>query len=265
MISIVTPAYNAARTLRRTLESVERQRGDFEHLVYDGGSTDGSQDIVRQYASRYPVRLIEGPNLGVYGNVANAFREARGQILGWINADDFYMPWTLSTVRRVFTVHPEVHWVSGIPGWYYEDEDLSETMSFAPVYFQELIARGWQRRDRLGWLQQESQFWRRSLYELAGGDAVLRSYRYAADYHLWRTFAGHAPLRTIGAMLACFTVRSGQFSAANADAYLAEAGVQGRNFWMGRLGWQLAKLASMIFARRVLRAYGFATTRHPLS
>ena len=133
MISIVTPAFNAARTIRRTLDAMCRQKGQFEHLVYDGGSTDGTPDIVREYAGRYPVRLLHGENLGVYGNVANAYREARGDILGWINADDFYLPWTLSTVARVFEVHPSVHWISGIPGWYYEDEDLAETMSFAPV------------------------------------------------------------------------------------------------------------------------------------
>ena len=60
MISIVTPAFNAARTIRRTLDAMCRQKGQFEHLVYDGGSTDGTPDIVREYAGRYPVRLLRG-------------------------------------------------------------------------------------------------------------------------------------------------------------------------------------------------------------
>lgn len=263
-LTIVTPVYNAAATLRRTLDALMKQKADFEHLVCDGGSTDATVDIVREYEGKYPVRLLKGDKLGVYVNVADAFREARGQVFGWINGDDFYLPWTLPTVARIFTAYPDRSWITGIPSWFCEGEELGESVGFAPIYFQSLVARGWYRRNRLGCLQQESQFWRRDLYERAGGDQVLRAYRYAADYHLWRKFAEHAPLQTVSAVLACFTVRPGQFSAVNSEAYNRECGCAPGDLDLATLGKIFGRLASVAFRHRPIRPRTLSSHNHPM-
>lgn len=263
-LTIVTPVYNASATIRRTLNAMMGQKADFEHLVYDGGSTDSTAAIVKEYENRYPVRLLKGENLGVYGNVATAFREARGQVFGWINGDDFYLPWTLPTVARIFLAHSDVSWITGIPSWFCEGDELGETVGFAPIYFQSLLARGLYRRNRLGYLQQESQFWRRDLYERAGGDSVLRAYRYAADYHLWRTFSQYAPLQTVSAVLACFTVRQHQFSATNFEAYDRECGCAPGDLNLATLGKIFDRLTSVAFRHRPIRPRTLSSVRHPM-
>jgi glycosyltransferase involved in cell wall biosynthesis len=251
-ISIVTPVYNAAATVARTMESLRSQKASFEHLVYDGGSSDSTCEIVESYLGKYPVRLIRGDNLGVYGNVANAHKQSTGPIMGWINGDDFYLPWTLAVVNRVFETHPEVDWITGIPGWYWEDGGLAECLPYAPVYIREFIRRGLQRRTEVGYLQQESMFWRRRLYEKVGADAILRRYRYAADYHLWKAFAAETELRTVGSMLACFTFRKNQFSQVYRAPYDEECDIRSGTKNLSFLGGAFNRVASVVLKRRVI-------------
>jgi glycosyltransferase involved in cell wall biosynthesis len=251
-ISIVTPVYNAERTVARTLDALAGQHADFEHVAYDGGSKDGTCAIVESRLGTYPLRLMRGENLGVYGNVANAHKTTTGDVMGWINGDDFYMPWTLAVVERIFRDHPEVEWLTGIPAWHFEGHHSVVCQGYAPVFLQSAVRRGWHTGAGLGWLQQESMFWRRSLYERAGADGVLRRWKYAADFHLWRAFAKSAQLHTVSTVLAAFSVRQGQFSSVNRDKYDKECGVRGSVPGSGRIGQMVMRVMSQLLSRRVI-------------
>ena len=89
-ISIITVCFNSVDTLRATLESVTAQRGaDFEHIVVDGGSTDGTLDILRHWQG-HPVRLLNGPDRGMYDAMNKGISAAQGEAIGFLNADDRY-------------------------------------------------------------------------------------------------------------------------------------------------------------------------------
>lgn len=255
LISVVTPVLNGAKTIERTLKSLESQKASYEHVVMDGGSKDETEAIVRRFESRYPVRFLQQPDKSVFEGMWNGMERARGDIMGTIFADDFYLPWTLATVERVFAEHPEVDWLTGVPSWYFEDSGLQVTAPYAPVYSRSRILAGWQGSHRLGFLQQESIFWRRSLWEREKPEIekLLKTFRYAADYHLWRRFALHAQLHTVSSVLACFTISSNQVSGKFMGKYLEECGINRATFDISRF-WKLwNRISAFIHFRRVLR------------
>ncbi len=228
-ISIITPVYNGATAIRPTLDSLSRQTVPFEHIVMDAASKDGTPDVVREYQGQYNVSVISEPDEGHYDAVQKGFAKAKGDILGWINAGDFYLPWTLRTVERVFEKYPEVEWITGIPAINYSAQGLIALWVVAPVYSQTLIRRGWHNGRDLPHVQQESTFWRRSLWDRAGGATLLkgqgRGKGYATDFHLWRRFAEHAPLKTVSCQLAAFSIMPGQITERLRDRYFQECGV----------------------------------------
>ena len=254
LISIVTPVLNGARTISRTLDALSVQRADFEHIVMDGGSTDDTESIVRRYEGRYPVQWHSQPDKSIYEGVWNGMQRTRGDIMAYINADDFYLPWTLATVRAIFESHPEVQWITGLPSWYFEERQVGVTTSIAPVFPKWAIRHGFASTRLMGFLQQESMFWRRSLWEKVDPRTVLNTYRYAADYHLWRRFAQHAPLRTVSTVLACFTISDNQISGKFRDKYLEECGIHKGDFSLSASKRMLSRVISNLLCGQVLKA-----------
>lgn len=98
LVSIVTPVYNGAKYIADTLQSVLGQTyPNVEHIVLDDGSTDDTPKILQQYAERYPnrIRVYQHDNMGQAQTVNRGFTLVRGDVIGWINADDLYMPWAV--------------------------------------------------------------------------------------------------------------------------------------------------------------------------
>lgn len=252
LCSVVTPVLNGARTIRRTLDSLSVQRGDFEHIVVDAGSTDGTVDIVKSYEGRYPVRLVQKKDRSLYEGVWNGMQETRGEILSYINADDLYMPWTLATVRSVMERHSEIQWLAGMPSWMDEDTGVATTCGYAPVYFRRFFQKGWYSSAKLGFVQQESMFWRRSLWEQSDPRELLVSNRFAGDFLLWRRFSERADLHTVAAVLACFVLSKQQVSRVNMAKYLAECGITGTSHAAPAWGRGVHRLLSACFFRRVV-------------
>jgi glycosyltransferase involved in cell wall biosynthesis len=255
LISIITPVLNGARTIDRTLQALSVQKANFEHIVMDGGSKDATESIVRGYEAKYPVKWHSQPDRSLYEGLWNGSMRAKGDVMGMINADDFYLPWTLAIVQRVFQENPNVDWITGIPGWYFEESGLQFTASYAPVYFRKLIKAGWHNSNRLGFLQQESMFWRRRLWDdsKAEIEQTFQKYKYASDYHLWRLFAARAELRTVSSTLACFSISENQLSNKFKERYLAECGIKTESTRM-RLCWHMFnRCAAYAFFRRVIK------------
>ncbi len=229
-ISIVTPVYNGLPQIRRTLESLARQSVPFEHLVMDACSKDGTADVVREYTPRYGVTVVSERDEGLYDAIGKGFARTQGDVMAWLNAGDSYMPYTLSMVRRVFATHPEVDWITGVPAYYYESRDMVCMEPVVPAYSQSVIRRGWHNGYWLPHLQQESMFWRRSLWERAGAGELMRgrgaTKGVAADYLLWRRFAEHARLHTVCTVLSTFAFAPGQISERLRKQYFLECGVK---------------------------------------
>ena len=195
-ISVVTPSFNQAEHLEDTLRSVLGQEyPELEYVVIDGGSTDGSVETIRRYASRLAFSA-SGPDAGHADGINKGFARTSGEIMAWINSSDVYYPWTLRTVAEVFRDVPEAEWIMGMP-------TLVGTGG-EPKY---VYASAWSVYDFLAgnyrWLQQESVFWRRGLWERAGGRLDL-DVRYACDFALWLRFMELAPLYHVQTVLAGF-------------------------------------------------------------
>ncbi|MBQ9334763.1 MAG: glycosyltransferase [Lachnospiraceae bacterium] len=105
-LSIITPCYNSEKTIKDTLLSVERQGiAELEHIIIDGGSTDGTMGIISEYHDRVPydVQIISEPDNGIYDAMNKGIRMATGDLVGIINSDDWYEDDALAVIRAAYT------------------------------------------------------------------------------------------------------------------------------------------------------------------
>jgi glycosyltransferase involved in cell wall biosynthesis len=179
-ISVVTPSLNQAAFVEETILSVLGQNYEnLEYVVVDGGSTDGTAAIIEKYRSRLHYYVSE-PDSG-HGNALNkGFRRTTGEVMAWINSDDKYTPWAFKAVADIFESFPDVNWITGLQGFWNAQGAL---VNVAPVFknVEDFLA------GKYEWIEQECVFWRRSLWEKAGG-YIDESYRYMVDGELWCRF-----------------------------------------------------------------------------
>lgn len=214
-LSIVTPNYNGADFLRETIESVLGQGYPaLQYVIADGASTDGSRLIFEHYRDDLTAMISE-PDNGHADAINKGFALTDGEIMGWINSDDILHPGCLSQVAQVFETHPEVEWLTGRPSTMNVRGEMEYVGGVRPWSRLRFLAG-----DHL-WIQQESTFWRRSLWERAGG-GLDTSFDVANDFELWARFFRHAPLYTVDRMLGCFRVRPGQRSVVSMTRYKRE-------------------------------------------
>jgi glycosyltransferase involved in cell wall biosynthesis len=217
-ITIVTPNFNGAKYLERTIDSVVGQNyPNLEYIVMDGGSTDGSVDIIRKYA-KYLAHWESKPDNGLYDALNQGFRKSSGEIMGWINSDDLLMTRSLFSLADIFSVHESIRWIQGYPAVTDEDDRIVyHRPAVGPKIFFYL-----KDYHNGSFIQQESTFWKRSLWEDAG-KFIATEYRYAGDFELWMRFFNHARLYITDALLGAFRLRrDGQISTSNYKSYLEE-------------------------------------------
>lgn len=220
-ITIVTPSYNQGAYLEECIDSVLGQNyPNLEYIVMDGGSTDRSPEIIRKYA-RHLSYWQSRRDGGQYQAVDAGFRMSTGAVMAWINSDDKYHPGALWLVADAFESFPEVEWITGSPTLWDKDGVACGFSSQPPLWSREKYLRG---EIKAPYIQQESTFWRRSLWTRAGGGLDC-GFRLAADLELWARFFRHAPLHTLHAALGGFRSHpgEGQRSEVGQDRYQGEA------------------------------------------
>lgn len=202
LVSVVTPSYNSERYIGETLLSVKNQTyKNIEHIVVDGGSSDGTIPILQEYHDKYNLQWISEDDDGMYDAIEKGFSIASGEIYSWINSDDKYLPWAAELAVN-YLEDPRYEWIVGHPAKWDKNGNLTYVTPLRPYYNRQWIKNGWYHGNGLGWLQQESMFWTAELWETRGGfpDGV----NVAGDYYLWKEFAKESDLKQIGTVISGF-------------------------------------------------------------
>lgn len=201
-ITIVTPSYNQVDYIEETIRSVLLQGyPNLEYIVMDGGSSDGSREIIEYYAP-YLTYWRSEKDEGQSAAIKDGFEQANGIILGWLNSDDLLLPGALFEIGHYFAKHPEVECVVGGSIVIDGTGDLVHDRMGLPR-----ILRGGSRSFKhlllvdCGFFQPAS-FWRRDVYSEVGG--LDPNFVFTMDYDLYLRFAKRRPLTHIDKILACF-------------------------------------------------------------
>jgi glycosyltransferase involved in cell wall biosynthesis len=200
-ISIVTPSFNQATFIGRTIESVLRQQGDFdlEYRVVDGGSTDATLDVLRRYGDR--LTWTSAADRGQSDAVNQGLRVATGDVVGWLNSDDVLLPGALDRVAALFRANPRVGWVHGRCEVIDPDDRVIRRWVSAYKHWCSLHY-SYARLLTENFISQMTVFWRRELMERVG--YLDEDLHLAMDYDLWLRLAKAGDPAYIPQRIACF-------------------------------------------------------------
>jgi GT2 family glycosyltransferase len=251
-ICIVTPSFNQGRFLDAAMRSVlDQQVEGLEYIVMDGGSTDESVEIIKRHAGAL-THWESAKDAGQYDAITRGFAHSSAEIMGWLNSDDLYCPWAFRVVMDIFEQLPEVQWLTTTTQIRWDAEGRAVRTLHVPGYSkygflrgEYLPARG---RFAMGWIQQESTFWRRSLWEKAGAQ-VGKDFPLAGDFELWARFFDHATLHAVETPLGGFRFHGEQKTGGDRVDYMTEA----ERALVAHRGRPKATLHSLLRRWRLLR------------
>jgi len=215
-ISIVTPNFNGAAYLEETILSVVSQNyPNLEYIIIDGGSTDNSVEIIKKYENQLALWISE-PDKGMYHAIQKGFDRSTGEIMAWINSDDMYHRNALFTVSEIFSSFEEVRWLVGASTVY---DEYNRTVSVEQSrHFTKFDIYNYDYK----WIQQESIFWRRFLWDDAGS-TFDKSLKYAGDFALWLKYFSSEKLYVTNALIGGFRFRKeNQITLNHLDDYFKE-------------------------------------------
>lgn len=224
-ITVVTPVYNCKEYLRQSIESVLRQEYPFvEYIVVDGGSTDGSLEIINEYRLRSDFnhrisKVISEPDNGMYDAISKGFLHCTGDILCYLNADDFYECGGLQSIGEYFSRHPHISViyhedVVQVDGWKYPNRRQPLKVSIIDMVNAHILF-------------QDGLFWRRKAYEAVGG--INKKFQLAGDFDLWLRLSAKYQFKRRTGHVSCFRIRAGQLSN-NMTAYNDEVVISIREY-----------------------------------
>jgi hypothetical protein len=211
-IVLVTPVFNSVRYIEQTIQSVISQRyANLEYFIIDGGSNDGTVEIIRKYEKEITGWVSE-PDRGMYDALNKGFARSKNELMGWISATDVLQPCGLFVAASVFRTFPDVEWITGIPT-VVDELGMTVDVQRLPHWSRTRVLMGANRH-----IQQESTFWRRGLWERAGG-RTEDSLRAGGDFELWLRFFRHAQLYSVEALIGAWRLHLDSLSWVDIPAY----------------------------------------------
>jgi glycosyltransferase involved in cell wall biosynthesis len=204
LVSIITPSYNQAGYLEETIRSVLSQ--DYpriEYIIIDGGSTDGSVEIIQRYASQIPpsgiahslTGWVSEPDQGQTDAINKGFARAQGDILAWLNSDDVYLPHAVAEAVDYLQTHPDIGMVYGDANLISEEGNIIGKFPARQTDYSRL-------RQGYVHIPQQTAFFRARLWRQVG--PLDPTFYFAMDYDLWVRLARQAPLQYLPRLWANF-------------------------------------------------------------
>ena len=257
-ISVVTVSLNSEKYIEECICSVlDQNYPNLEYIIVDGVSADSTLSIINKYANKINI-VISEPDSGPADAINKGFASSTGEIMCWLNSDDR---------MQIFNSFPRAEWLMGFPTWfksngtcvnesYYQREKFYYTNKFISDNLHFKFARWSKWRFVMGdfsAIQQESVFWRRSLWQKAGSH--LKGNTIAHDLELWTRFFELADLYTTNVVLAGFRVHGNQLSVINRARYKAQSEIfinkfkskiLHRGFW-GNIRIQMASMTKVFY------------------
>lgn len=211
-ITIITPSFNQGQFIEETILSVVNQRyPNLEHLVFDGGSTDGTIDILKKYPH---IKWVSEKDRGQTHAVNKGMREARSEIIGWLNSDDTFLPGAFEAVSAKFMSDPDCFVVFG--DYHAIDENgkiLYSTRGFCGTY--EEMIRWW---DYTYAIHQPTVFVRREVIREIG--VLDESFNYTMDHEWWFRIARHYHFKHIPQFIATYRMHKDAKTFAPLEKYV---------------------------------------------
>jgi glycosyltransferase involved in cell wall biosynthesis len=249
-ITIVTPTFNAAATIEETLASIAAQNyPGLEHVVVDGGSTDGTLAILQREAAAGSLRFISEPDEGLSDAFNKGVAMATGDFVGWLNADDTYEPGALAAVGAALAARPTVEWATGrckIMGG-----DGEESRKAVTAYKNFLLGRFsmWLFLTN-NFVSSPATFVRRDvLTELGGLDT---RFAYSADYDLWLRLARRSSPLLVDADVARFRMADDSLSITGFEQQFVEHAQNARE---NGVGHPIAVGVNRVLSRLIVLTY----------
>jgi glycosyltransferase involved in cell wall biosynthesis len=213
LVSIITPSYNQTRYLEQTIRSVlDQDYPNLEYIVVDGGSTDGSLEIIQQYQKQL-VWWTSEKDKGQADGINKGLARARGEFVAWINSDDYYQPGAILEAVKALQKHPDVNLVFGNVVAVDADGQITNLMRYGDWRVEDLM--------HFEIIGQAGVFMRRAALESCG--TLDLSYHLLLDHELWLRIGAAGGMRHINRTWAAARFHSAAKNVARAQAFGAEA------------------------------------------
>ncbi|HEY6803767.1 MAG TPA: glycosyltransferase family 2 protein [Pyrinomonadaceae bacterium] len=245
-ISIVTPSFNQAEFLEQTIRSVLLQRyPNLEYMIIDGGSNDGSAEIISRYSKHLAYHVSESDRSYIHA-INKGFERATGDIICWLNSDDYYLPGTLRTVAETFSAEKTHTALVGHVLVTYSDGSPAKKVigNYSGI---ERLFKFWKGYQ----MHQPSIFWRREVFESVG---YLNEDRdLIADFDYWVRIGKHYQFTNVDQILSCATHHPRAKTADGFRGYHEALKKQATSYWGSRWSPRYWRLAISMFGCYRLR------------
>jgi glycosyltransferase involved in cell wall biosynthesis len=184
LVSIITPSFNQSAYLEQTIRSVlEQDYPELEYIVIDGASTDASVDIIKKYSSHLAYWISEKDS-GQADAINKGMRRAKGDIVAWLNSDDYYLPGTIKSAVGAFESNPQAVMVYGNMLAVDRNGETINQLRYRQLNLEDLLC--------FQIIGQPAVFMRRAAFEKAGG--LDLNFHFMLDHQLWLKIAVQGPM-----------------------------------------------------------------------